>query len=354
MKIKKSIFGKLNDNSEAYLYTLTSGKGMSVSVTNYGALITSIKVPDKSGCISDVVLGFNNLDGYLSEAYLKGYPYFGATIGRYSNRIARGRITVNGQEYQLSQNEGEKTLHGGSLGFDRKLWEAEISEDQDNPSVIMRLMSPDGDQGFPGNLSVEVAFSLTDENNLIIEYKGESDKDTVISLTNHSYFNLKGEGEGPVLDHSLLIPADKYLELTGEFLPSGRILDVSGTSLDFTEAAKIRDAMKKPGNFQDLGGYAHTWALDKKDNELCHAATLSEEETGRVLEIYTTEPGILFYEGGGLDGSIVGKSGKPYPKYGGLCLETQRFPDPTNHPDFPSAVLKAGEIFQSKTEYNFR
>jgi len=350
---KESLFGILEDGSETKLFTLINDNSMSVTISNFGATITSIIVPGRDGKLEDVVLGFEDLTGYKSSEYVKSNPYFGGTIGRYSNRIKGGRFSLKGKDYQVTQNEGGNSLHGGACGFDKKLWKAEAIEAEGSVGVEMTLESPDGDEGYPGNLEVKVRFYLANDNSLSIDYSAVSDQDTIISLTNHSYFNLRGAGNGPVLHHHLCIPGNKCLELAEDAIPTGTILDVANSSLDFTESIRIEDAMKLNGNDKVVGCYAHTWLLNENGDDLKNAATLVDPESGRVLEINTTEPGILLYTGDGLDGSITGKDGKMYSQYAGLCLEPQQLPNAPNHQHFSWSMLKAGENFSSKTVYNF-
>jgi len=353
MKIDITDFGKLADGTGVNLYTLTNDNRMTVSITNYGALITSILVPDKNGTIDDVVLGFDSVEEYTSQLYNSNKPYFGATVGRYSNRIKGGAFTINGVKYQVSQNEGDNSLHGGFVGFDQKVWQAEIIEKPGEAGVIFSCDSADGEEGYPGNMKVSVQFMLDNENALSIEYTAESDKDTVLSLTNHSYFNLTGAGNGDIRSHTLFINSGKCLELGEGFIPTGTIVDVEGTDLDFLASPVIGPMIDMEGNHKDLGCYAHTWVFDAEETGLRHAGALADPKTGRKMEIHTTEPGMLLYTGDGLDGSLTGKQGKVYRQWGGLCLETQQLPDAPNHSNFPSPLLRKGEVFSSRTVYTF-
>ena len=355
MEIIHTQFGKLDTGEEVGLYTLKNDNGMEVSITNYGAIIVTLMVPDKRGQAADIVLGFDSLEGYITKAYKDACPYFGSTIGRYANRISNSRFMLNGSEYKISCNEGLNSLHGGETGFDKCLWT--ISEEgpcsDDGVSIEMFLLSSDGDQGYPGNLRTSIKFTLQAENNLVIEYSAVSDQDTVINLTNHSYFNLEGEGSGDILNCRLYIPSNLCLNLDLDLLPDGQIIDVSDTSLDFRSSPLINEAVKKDGNDKITKGYSHTYVLKAADQVLSLAARLSSPDSGRVMEIYTTEIGVLFYTGYGLDGSFIGKSGKRYEKWGGLCLETQGLPDSPNQGHFKSGRLKAGETYYSKSVYRF-
>jgi aldose 1-epimerase len=354
MEIRHSTFGKLDSGEDVSLYTLKNDNAMEVRITNYGATIVTLKVPDKKGQVADIVLGFESVEGYRSDAYLKGCPYFGCTVGRYTNRIKNAEFKLDGKEYKISRNEGTNSLHGGNVGFDKKLWTV-IGDgvcSDDCACVEMFLCSPDGDQGYPGTLKTTVKFSLQKDNNLLIEYSAVSDQDTAVNLTNHSYFNLEGEGVGNVLNNSLFIPSRLFLNLDGELLPDGQVLDVDGTSLDFRSSPSIGDAMKKDGNDKITGGYSHTYILENAP-ELSLAARLSTPDSGRVMEIFTTDVGVLVYTGDGLDGSFIGKSGKKYNKWGGVCLETQGIPDALNNGHFKSGFLKAEEKYYSKTVYRF-
>ena len=355
MQINKEPFGKLSTGEDVSLYTLKNDNSMAVAVTNYGGTIVSLQTPDRNGKVDDIVLGFGSVEEYGSELYLQSHPYFGCTVGRYSNRLKDGRFVLNGVSHQVSQNEGSNSLHGGSKGFDKCLWA--VDEDgftsNDGIGVEMKLVSPDGDQGYPGKLSVTVRLTLFPDNKLAIDYRAVSDKDTIVSLTNHSYFNLSGEGSGSIRDHELLIPSDKVLILDSELIPTGEIAPVGGTSLDYTKSTLIGNAMKLDGNDKITGGYAHTYLLDPADEELTLAARLEDQASGRTMEIHTDDPGVLLYTGDGLDGSLSGKSGRTYEKWGGLCLETQRIPDAPNHPNFPSGILLAGKEYHSTTVYCF-
>ncbi|HEU4711443.1 MAG TPA: aldose epimerase family protein [Pyrinomonadaceae bacterium] len=314
------------------VYTLSNRQGVEVSITNYGGAVTSIKVPDRDGVFGDVVLGYDAIDEYLRNP-----RYLGALIGRHANRIARGRFTLNGVEYQLARNNGENHLHGGNRGFDKRVWEASQTE----AGLSLEYFSEDGEENYPGNLTVSVQYSLSDENELRIEYRAVCDRDTICNLTNHSYFNLACGGD--ILGHELTLHASGFTPVGEDLIPTGEIQSVDGTHMDFRTARVI-------GN----GGYDHNFVLDDWDHgALRLVARLREPKSGRVMEVLTTEPGIQFYSGNFLDGSLKGKGGVAYEKYAGLCLETQHFPDTPNHPNFPTTVLRAGDEYRQTTIYKF-
>jgi aldose 1-epimerase len=343
-RLEKSDFGKLPDGSTAHLFTMRNAKGMTVKVTDYGLIITEILVPDHDGKTGDVVLGFDNLDQYL-----KGHPFFGAIAGRYANRIAKANFSLDGKEYTLAANNNKNHLHGGKVGFDKKLWASEeLLSIPDRVGIAFRYTSKDGEEGYPGSLSVEVRYVLTDDNELIIDYSATTDKKTVINVTNHSYFNLAGSGD--VKDHEIQIEADEFTPVDSELIPTGEIKSVKGTPLDFTSPHKIGERMEQTG----LGGYDHNFVLRGGVTAKPRlAARVSELKTGRVMEIFTTEPGIQLYTGIGLNGSLTGVGGVQYPKSGGFCLETQHYPDSPNKPNFPTVVLEPGKKFHSVTSFKF-
>jgi aldose 1-epimerase len=342
-RLEISEFGKLPDGSTAHLYTFKNSKGMVVKATDFGLIITEILVPDKSGKVGDVVLGFDNLDRYL-----KGHPFFGAVAGRYANRIAKAKFALDGKDYTLAANNGKNHLHGGKVGFDKKLWTAKDVSTADNAAVEFTYTSKDGEEGYPGNLALTIRYTLDDNNTLTIDYGATTDKKTVINVTNHSYFNLAGSGT--VLDHDLEIEADQYTPVDSELIPTGEIAPVKGTPLDFTTPHKIGERIEKTG----LGGYDHNFVL--RGGVVAKprlAARAHDPKSGRVMEVSTTEPGVQLYTAIGLDGSISGVGGVKYPKSGAFCLETQHFPDSPNKPNFPSVVLEPGKKFQSTTSFKF-
>ena len=322
---------------------------MEVKITNYGGIIVSIKVPDKAGNIGDVVLGFDNLENYIKES-----PYFGAIIGRYGNRIARGKFELNGKEYQLAINNGVNHLHGGIKGFDKVLWTAEEVRSDEEVGLRLSYLSPDMEEGYPGNLKVTVEYTLDNENNLEVNYSATTDKPTIVNLTNHSYFNLTADPNNNILGQMLYINADFFLPVDSTLIPTGNKKPVAGSPFDFTESQQIGTRINDENQqLKYAGGYDHCWVLNKNDHELSLAARVIDPESGRTLEVYTTEPGIQFYTGNFLDGSLTGKNGIPYRHRSALCLESEHFPNSPNEPDFPSVVLNPGSEYHSKTVYSF-
>ncbi|QDT43857.1 Aldose 1-epimerase precursor [Gimesia alba] len=345
-----SALGQVEDFDSIKLYTLKNNSGMTVKVTNYGAIITSITVPDRNGKMADIALGYNRVEDYINAV---DKPYFGAIVGRYGNRIAKGQFTLNGETYSLAKNNGENHLHGGIIGLDKVVWDAT----QVSPTKIeLTYLAKDHEEGYPGNLNIKVTYTLTNKNQLIVDYLATTDKATPVNLTQHTYFNLKGEGAGTILDHELMLNAKKYTPVDETLIPTGELAAVAGTPFDFTSAKPIgRDINQKDEQLKFGGGFDHNWVLDKngKENQLTLAAKVYEPESGRVLEISTTEPGIQFYCGNFLDGRLTGKSGKPYVHRGGFCLETQHYPDSPNQPNFPTTILKPGEEYKSTTVFQF-
>jgi aldose 1-epimerase len=343
MAVRVEEYGKTPDGVMTAKYTLTNQHGMRATLTNYGATLISLEVPDKGGNLADVVLGFGSLEGYIENN-----PYFGSTVGRYANRIANGSFELDGQTYTLPKNDGEHTLHGGVNGFHRAIWDAQPVERDDAASVEFTYTSVDGEEGFPGTLSCSVIYILTNNNELAIAYRATTDKPTVVNLTHHSYFNLRGEGNGDVLGHLLQLNADRYTVPDDTLIPTGEIAPVEGTPLDFRQPHAIGERIE-----QVPGGYDHNFVLNRENGDLSLAATVVEPESGRVMQILTTEPGIQFYSGNFLDNTLTGISGKTYPKHGGFCLEAQRYPDTPNQPEFPSAVLRPGETYAQTTVHRF-
>lgn len=342
-------FGEVPNGPALTIYTLTNANGVEVRTIPYGAIVVSVRVPDKTGKVDDVVLGFDRIDGYAGT-----HPYFGAVVGRYGNRIAKAAFTLDGQEYALAANNGPNSLHGGLKGFDKKLWAAELFDRDGNVGVVYSLVSPDGDEGFPGNVKVQVTYTLTKNNELSVEYEATTDKATPINLTQHSYFNLAGEGRGDILGHRLTIVANRYTPVDATLIPTGDYADVENTPFDFRKPTPI--GARIDADHEQLrhgGGYDHNWILNRDQDGLVHAARLEEPTSGRTLDVWTTEPGIQFYAGNFLDGTIKGKSGHVYARRSGLCLETQHFPDSPNRSSFPSTILRPGEQFRSKTVFAF-
>lgn len=350
MNLKQQKFGTLPEGTQVDLYTLENDHGVVATITTYGGIVVSLMVPDQHGKFDDVVLGFETLGGYLA-----GHPYFGAIIGRYGNRIAKGKFVLNGVEYTLAQNNEENHLHGGLKGFDKVLWNAEGFTTDDGVGMNLRYLSEDGEEGYPGNLNVTVSYTLTNDNALKIAYTATTDKDTIVNLTNHSYFNLTGATSGKdILDHEMMLNADRFTPVGEGLIPTGELRSVKGTPMDFTQStaigARIRDEYDQ---LMMTGGYDHNWVLNSSDGSLALAAKVYEPTTGRVMEVYTTEPGIQFYTGNFLNGSITGKGNTVYDKHAALCLESQHFPDSPNQPAFPSTVLKPGEEYTQRTVYKF-
>ncbi len=352
MSIEKIDFGKLPDGSCAELYVLKNSNGLSARITNYGGIIISLFVPDKKGDLADIVLGYDNL-----KDYIKSNPYFGSIIGRYGNRIAKGRFTLNGKDYLLAQNNSQNHLHGGNKGFDKVLWDVVSSEsDKNQTSITLSYLSPDGDEGYPGNLAVKVKYTLTNTNELAIDYEAATDAPTICSLTQHSYFNLAGHDSGNILGHELLINADSFTQIDSGLIPTGKLLPVSNTVFDFKIVHTVGERINDNQQQLEYGnGYDHNWVLNKDDSKdaLTFAASVYEPKSKRAMEVYTTEPGVQFYSGNFLDGTNVGKGGAVYEKRNGLCLETQHYPDSPNKPQFPSVVLNPNEKYYSKTTYRF-
>ena len=346
--ICKSVFGKMPDGQQIDLYTLTNRNGVEVAITNYGGKVVSLLLPDRHEKMADVVLGFDNLAPYLGKE-----PYFGTLVGRYANRIAHGRFTLDGVEYQLPLNEGTNTLHGGTEGFGRRVWSARELAGT-SPALELSYLSPDGEEGFPGNLAVKAVYTLTDANELRLEFTATTDKPTVVNLTNHSYFNLAGQGSGDILNHVVMINADRFTPVDSTAIPTGELRGVAGTPFDFRKPTAIGARIGQDDPQLKFGrGYDHNFVLNHEAPGLVLAARVAEPESGRVLEVLTTQPGVQLYTGNFLDGSVRGKAGKVYPYRSAFCLETQHFPDSPNHPSFPSAVLRPGQTYQATAVYRF-
>jgi aldose 1-epimerase len=340
-EIMKELFGK-TDQKEVFIYSLTNSHGITVKITNYGGIITSILVPDKTGRMGDIVLGYDSLDQYMTNN-----PYFGAIVGRYANRIAKGKFTLNGKKYKLAINNGNNSLHGGLKGFDKVVWDARETEDSSGVQLELTYLSKDGEEGYPGNLKVMVLYRLDDHNELTTLIEAETDKPTPLNLCNHTYFNLS-EADTSILGHILTLYADQFTQVNSELIPTGVLPFVRGTAMDFNNSVAVGERIAKV-----KGGYDHNYILKKKEGELSMAAQLYDPRTGRQVEIITTQPGVQFYSGNFLDGTIKGKGGKVYQKHYGLCLETQHFPDSPNQPAFPNTILRPGEKFSEKTVYRF-
>jgi len=344
MQCIEEIFGTTAEGEDVKIYTLVNSNGMRASITEYGATLVSLLVPDAKGNLADVTLGYDSLEGY--EACTS---YFGCTVGRFANRIAKGRFSLDGEEYVLATNNGENHLHGGIQGFNKKIWESSPGQDrQERVSVTFRYVSQDGEEGYPGTLDCTVVYSLNEKNELEIRYLATTDKPTVVNLTHHSYFNLAGQGQGDVLGHEMMIVADRYTPVDEGLIPTGELRRVEGTPMDFREPQTLGSRIEEVE-----GGYDHNYVLNDSGQGLRLAARVREPESGRVMEVYTGEPGMQLYTGNFLDGSIVGKDEKVYEEHAGFCLETQHFPDSPNQPEFPSVTLSPGEEYRQITIHRF-
>lgn len=349
--VTQAPFGVTPDGQQVSLFTISNANGMEARVINLGGIIVSLTAPDREGNLEDVVLGFDSLDGYLAE-----HPYFGAIIGRYGNRIANGQFTVDGESYQLPVNNGPNSLHGGLRGFDKVVWDAEPFENDRGQGLILTYTSPDGEEGYPGNLQVRVTYTLTDENELIFDYHAVTDKATPVNLTQHSYFNLAGDGSGSILDHEVMLNASRLTVADTTLIPTGELRSVEGTPFDFRQPHRIGERIAADDEqLRFAGGYDHNFVIDRAAGDsLVLAARVYEPTSGRVMEVLTTEPGVQFYTGNFLDGTLTGKNGVVYDTRTGLCLETQHFPDSPNQPSFPNTILRPGEEYRSTTVYRFR
>lgn len=345
--VTKMSIGKTSEGTTVDEFTLANAAGLKAKVITYGAILTELHVPDRKGKLDDVVLGFDKLDSYLA-----GHPFFGATVGRVTNRIAKGKFTLDGKEYSLAVNNGPNSLHGGKKGFDKVVWKAEPIQEPARVGVRLRYVSPDGEEGYPGTLHVAVTYTLTDKNELRIDYEATTDKATPVNLTNHSYFNLGGITADDILGHELMIAADQYTPADATLIPTGELASVQGTPLDFRKPIAIGkriDALKQyPG-----GGYDHNFVLNSQDKSLALGARVTDPKSGRILEMLTTEPGVQLYTGNFLDGKVLGKRGTAYKKYHGFCLEAQHYPDAINQSKFPSIVLRPGQKYTQTTVYRF-
>jgi aldose 1-epimerase len=346
INVKKDAFGKTEEGVAVERYTLTNAAGATAKIVTYGALLTELNVPDRNGKLGDVVLGFDDLKDYLA-----GHPYFGATVGRVANRIAKGTFTLEGKTYKLAINNPPNTLHGGQKGFDKVVWKAEPKTTPDGPSVRLTYVSKDGEEGYPGTLTAHVTYTLTNDNAVRIDYTATADKATPVNLTNHSYFNLAGTKSGDILDHELTIFADKYTPTDETLIPTGEIKPVKDTPFDFTKSHRIGDRIGQLKG--EPGGYDLNYVLTREKKGPTLAARVDESKTGRVMEVWTTEPGIQFYSGNFLDGKLKGRGDVMYKKHWGFCLEAQHFPDSVHHDNFPSMILKPGETYKQTTIYKF-
>ena len=346
MEVIRDVFGNARRGEKIFIFTLRNDHGITIKVTNYGGIVTSIETPDKNGKKTNIALGFKSLEDYLTNAYIEDCPYFGCIAGRYANRIAKGKFSIAGKEYTLPVNNGENCLHGGITGFDKVIWASKRIEKPDLVGVEMKYRSVHMEEGFPGNLDLTVTYSLNHKNEFHIDYKATADRETVINLTNHTYFNLTGNKEN-ILEHTLQLTAKKKTVNDDGLIPTGEIVEVAGTPFDFTIPATIGSRI---AGLSD--GYDANFILNNPNSKLVKAGILSEESSGRTVEIFTTEPGIQLYTGYYIP-EMVGKHGEKLGRFAGLALETQHYPDSPNHPEFPSTSLKAGEVFKSKTIYKF-
>ncbi len=345
----KAAFGKTPDGKAVSVYTLKNDAGMVVKIIDYGAIVTELWAPDREGRMDDIVLGYDNLEDYIAVT-----PYFGAIVGRYGNRIAFGEFSIDGESYELATNNDANHLHGGIVGFDKVVWKSEAYANKDAAGVKLRYLSKDGEEGYPGNLDVTVVYELTNDNELVVKYEATTDKPTVVNLTHHGYWNLRGAGNGSILDHELTLNAPFYTPVDSGLIPTGEIISVAGTPMDFTRPKPIGSRID--ADFEQLafgGGYDHNWVLDKTGGGRTFAARLYDPGSGRQMEIFTEEPGIQFYSGNFLDGTIVGKQGATYHYRYGMCLETQHFPDSPNKGHFPTTRLNPGEVYKTTTVHKF-
>ena len=337
-------FGRTTEGTEVQLFTLRNVHGATATISNYGGTLISLLMPDRNGQLGDVVLGFDEVSGYQSPAFRKANPYFGALIGRYGNRIAKGRFSLDGHAHQLATNNGPNSLHGGKVGFDQRIWQAVPGTSAAGETLTLTYHSPAGEEGYSGNLAVTVVYTLTEGNALRLDYTATTDQATPLNLTNHSYFNLSHGTATDILAHKLLLAADRYTVVDATLIPTGELRPVAGTPFDFTTPHAIGERIA-----QVPGGYDHNWVL----NPASPAARVYDPASGRTLDVTTDQPGIQFYTGNFLDGSLVGKGGTVYGPHAGFCLETQHFPDSPNQPGFPSTILRPGEVFRSSTVYQF-
>jgi len=350
-RIMRAPFGTLPTGEQVHAFTMTNARGLEMRVLDYGGIIVSLRTPDRAGNLADIVLGFDDLQGYV-----KSSPYFGAITGRYANRIAKGRFTLDGTTYKLAVNNGPNALHGGLKGFDKVVWQTEPSVDSSGVRLVLRYTSDDGEEGYPGTLRATVAYTLSDSNQLAVEYEATTNKPTPVNLTQHTYFNLAGEGSGPVLGHVVTINADRYTPIDSTSIPTGELPSVAGTPFDFRSPTPIGARIdQRDPQLENGRGYDHNFVLNRPQGSsaVVHAAHVVEPASGRTLDVFTTEPGVQFYTGNFLDGKVVGKNGHAYPFRGGFCLETQHFPDSPNQPKFPSTILRPGDTYRSRTVFTF-
>ena len=347
--MEKKLFGKLQDGTQIFQYALKNNLGTQINIINYGAIVTNILVPDKNGRFEDVVLGYDSIEGYVNDKV-----FLGAIVGRYGNRIANGKFILEGNEYQLAKNNGENHLHGGPKGFYKVSWDAEPFNSDTGESIKLTYISPDGEEGYPGTLELTVMYTLTEANELIIDYEGKTDKTTILNPTNHSYFNLSGDFTKTILDHELQINADRFTPVNQNQITTGELRNVESTPFDFRKLTEV--GLHINDNDEQLqygGGYDHNWVLNNFNRKLREIALLYHSRSGRYMEVLSDQPGLQFYSGNSLDGSFIGKNGMKYNKRTALCLETQYFPDSPNKPQFPSVALRPSEIYKQTTIYKF-
>jgi aldose 1-epimerase len=348
-RVSRSDFGKTADGTAVELFTLTNAHGLEARAISYGATLTTLRLPDRQGQLDDVAMGHDDIKGYLTAS-----RFFGSVVGRYANRIAKGRFTLDGKTYALATNNGPNHLHGGVLGFDKKVWKAAAIEGKEGVGVSFTYTSPDGEEGYPGTLQARVSYTLNDRDELAIDYQATTDKPTHVNLTNHTYFNLAGDGSGEILGHELQIHADRYLPVDSTLIPTGVLAPVAGTPFDFRQPTPIGARIEEPHEqLKNGNGYDHTFVVNRTGPGLVKAVRVREPKTGRVLEVSTTEPGVQFYSGNFLDGSMQGRGGHVYRRRYGFCLETHHFPDSPNQPAFPTTVLRPGQEFRSRTVLRF-
>jgi aldose 1-epimerase len=342
-------FGQTKDGESVEIFTLRNANGMEAAIMTYGAIVQALRIPSQGGAPVDVVLGFDDLNGYLTDE-----PYFGAIVGRYGNRIGNARFVLEGVEYKLPANDGPNCLHGGTRGFDKHVWTPKDASGADGPAVQLTYLSKDGEEGFPGNLTATVTYTLSDRNELRIEYHATTDKATVLNLTNHSYFNLAGQGEGDILGHEVTIEADRTTPVDSTLIPTGQLEPVAGTPFDFRQPHAIGERIGADNEQLKFGkGYDHNFVLNQASGAMGLAARVRDPKSGRTMEVSTDQPGLQFYTGNFLDGHIHGKGGKVYPRRGAFCMETQHFPDSPNKPQFPTSVLRPGQEYKTTTVFRF-
>jgi len=347
--IEKTIYGKLPDGREVFQYTLKNAAGVEVKIINYGAIVTSIKVPDRDGKLADIVLGYDSLSGYLGDN-----AFLGAIVGRYGNRIGKGKFKIDGEEYQVTVNDGENHLHGGKVGFNKVLWDAKVVSSTAEPALALTYVSPDGEEGYPGTVTLTVTYTLTNKNELRIDYEGKTDKPTLLNPTHHSYFNLTGNPTETILNHELTIDADKFTPVDAGLIPTGELADVADTPFDFRKPQKIGLRINDQNEQLQFGhGYDHNWVLNNYDRTVHKEVELYEPLSGRLMEVSTDQPGMQFYSGNFLNGTIRGKNGVLYQHRTGLCLEAQCFPDSPNKSNFPSVILRPSQVYRQRTIYKF-